>query len=104
VLRLLEAPAEVVLDAGATAELTVTMGTDAHADLALEAHLVSPWGTWGWLGPAARGAVLPAEGAVQLTFDVAPPRWTEPGAWWALIRVGAAGELLYTPAVRVVVR
>jgi hypothetical protein len=48
--------------------------------------------------------VLPAEGAVQLTFDVAPPRWTEPGEWWALIRVGAVGELLYTPAVRVVVR
>lgn len=104
VLRLLEAPADVVLDAGATAGLTVTVGTDAKADLALEAHLLSPWGTWEWLGPAARGAVLPAEGAVKLAFDVVPPPWTEPGEWWALIRVAAAGELLYTPAVRVVVR
>lgn len=104
VLRLLEAPADVVLDAGSAARLTVTVGTDVHADLALEAHLISPWGTWEWLGPAARGAVLPAGGTVQLTFDVAPPPWTEPGEWWALVRIGAAGELLYTPAVRVVVR
>ena len=41
---------------------------------------------------------------VRLEFDVAPPASTVPGEWWALVRVAAAGELLYTPAVRVVVR
>ena len=25
-------------------------------DLAVEAHLISPWGTWEWIGPAAHGA------------------------------------------------
>jgi cyclohexanecarboxylate-CoA ligase len=46
----------------------VTVGTDARADLALEAHLISPWGTWEWIGPASCGAVLPAgqEGQLQV--------------------------------------
>ena len=103
VLRLISGPDEVVLRPGRTATLRVTVGTDARADLAVEAHLISPWGTWEWIGPAATGAVLPAQGQAELTFDVTPPPWTEPGLWWALIRVAAAGELLYTPAVRVVV-
>ena len=89
---------------GGSARLTVTVGTDAHADLTLEAHVISPWGTWEWIGPAARGAVLPARGSVELSFDVAPPTWVEPGEWWALIRVGCAGRLVYSPAAKVTVR
>ena len=84
--------------------MTVTIGTHARADLALEAHLISPWGTWEWIGPAALGAVLPARGTVELDFDVAPPPWVEPGQWWALIRVACAGQLVYSPAVKVTVR
>ena len=53
---------------------------------------------------AAVGAVLPASGQTRLTFDVTPPASTGPGQWWALVRVAAAGELLYSPAVRVTVR
>ncbi len=56
------------------------------------------------MGPAARGAVLPAGGEVEVSFDVAPPPWTVPGRWWALIRIGCAGRLLYSPAVAVRVR
>ena len=89
---------------GEPARLTVTVGSDARADLALEAHLISPWGTWEWIGPAACGAVLPARGTVELGFDVAPPAWLEPGQWWALVRVGCAGRLVYSPAVKVTVR
>ena len=55
-------PADIALAAGDTARLTVTVGTHAGAELALEAHLISPWGTWEWIGPAALGAVLPARG------------------------------------------
>jgi hypothetical protein len=82
----------------------VTVGTDAYADLAVEAHLISPWGTWEWMGPNIIGADLRARGTVELEFDVAPPAWVDPGEWWALIRVACAGELLYSPAVKVVVR
>lgn len=103
-LRLVSEPAEVVVDRGGRARLTAVVGTDARADLALEAHLISPWGTWGWMGPAAQGAVLPAGSTVQVGFDVAPPPWVTPGRWWALIRIGGAGRLLYTPAVAVTVR
>ena len=100
---LADGPADVELAAGETARLTVTVGTHARADLALEAHLISPWGTWEWIGPAALGAVLPARGTVELGFDVTPPAWLEPGQWWALVRVGCAGRLVYSPAVKVTV-
>jgi alpha-mannosidase len=103
-LRLVSGPEPVDVNPGDRARLAVTVGTDAHADLAVEAHLISPWGTWEWLGPAAVGVELPARGTVELGFDVAPPVWAEPGEWWALIRVAAAGRLVYSPAVGVCVR
>ncbi len=95
---------EVEVIAGRSARLSVTVGTDAHADLAVEAHLISPWGTWEWVGPAAVGAVVPARGRIELGFDVTPPVWVRPGTWWALVRVAAAGTLVYSPAVRMAVR
>ena len=100
---LVDGPADVTLRAGDTARLTVTVGTHACADLALEAHLISPWGTWEWIGPPALGAVLPAHGTVKLGFAVTPPAWLQPGQWWALVRVGSAGRLVYSPAVKVTV-
>ncbi|BBY80056.1 alpha-mannosidase [Mycolicibacterium pulveris] len=103
-LRWVTEPSPVEVAAGEKARLSATVGTDAHADIAVEAHLISPWGTWEWLGPAAFGAELVAGGTAELGFDVAPPAWIEPGEWWALIRVGGAGSLLYSPAVKVVVR
>jgi len=100
---LVDGPAEITLTAGETGRLVVTIGTHARADLALEAHLISPWGTWEWMGPAALGAELPARGKVELGFDVTPPAWLEPGQWWALVRVGCAGTLVYSPTVKVTV-
>jgi alpha-mannosidase len=101
---LTDGPADVEVAAGGSARLAVAVGTEACADLALEAHLISPWGTWEWIGPAAQGAVLPARGGVELGFDVAPPTWVESGEWWALVRVGCAGQLVYSPAAKVTVR
>ncbi|MGB8501346.1 NEW3 domain-containing protein [Mycobacterium sp.] len=104
VLRLIREPEPVDVTSGGSARLAVTVGTDARADLAVEAHLISPWGTWEWIGPAAVGATLPAGGSVELGFDVSPPAWVEPGEWWTLVRVGCAGRLVYSPAVKVTVR
>ena len=103
-VRLAAEPADIVVSRGCSTRLSLTVASGAAADLALEAHLISPWGTWEWMGPAARGAVLPAGGEVEVGFDVAPPPWTVPGTWWALIRIGCAGRLLYSPAVAVRVR
>ena len=102
-VRLSGEPEDVVVARGRSARLSATVATDARADLALEAHLISPWGTWEWIGPASCGAVLPARSAVEVSFDVAPPPWVTPGTWWALIRIGCAGRLLYSPAVSVTV-
>ena len=102
-LYLIDGPAQVALAAGETATLSVTVGTIAGADLAAEAHLISPWGTWEWIGPAAQGAVLPARGTAEFTFEVSPPAWQDPGQWWALVRIACAGRLVYSPAVRVTV-
>lgn len=104
ILKLLTEPQPVDVAAGDTARLRMTVGTDARTDLTAEAHLISPWGTWEWMGPAAAGVDLPAGGSTEIVFDVAPPPWVAPGEWWALIRVGCAGRLLYSPAVKVVVR
>ncbi|KUI09540.1 alpha-mannosidase [Mycolicibacterium acapulense] len=103
-LRLVAGPEPVDVAAGEAARIGVRVGTDACADVAVEAHLISPWGTWEWLGPAVSGVELAARGTTEISFDVAPPEWVEPGEWWALIRLAAAGQLIYSPAVKVTVR
>lgn len=103
-VRLVTEPSDIVVAAGERARLAVTVGSAAHTELSLEAHLISPWGTWEWIGPAACGAVVGARSEVEVAFDIAPPPWTKRGRWWALIRIGCAGRLLYTPAVAVTVR
>jgi alpha-mannosidase len=103
-LRFVADPQPVDVKAGERAVLTVNVATDAYADIAVEAHLISPWGTWEWIGPGVTGVDLAARGTAELTFDIAPPAWVEPGRWWALIRVAGAGQLLYSPAVEVTVR
>ena len=97
-------PEHVEVAAGEADRLAVTVGTAAGASLAVEAHLISPWGTWEWIGPAAQGAVLSPGENVEIGFDVTPPPWVQPGEWWALVRLGCAGRLVYSPAVKVTVR
>ncbi|MCP2261922.1 Glycosyl hydrolases family 38 C-terminal domain-containing protein [Streptoalloteichus tenebrarius] len=100
-LRLVGGPEPVRVAAGGRGRLAVVVGTDAHAPIAVEARLVSPWGTWEATPTAALGVEVPARGEVEIAFDVAPPRWADPGTWWALVKVAGAGRLLYSPAVPV---
>ena len=57
-LRLVTDPDDVVVNRGQSGRIAVTVGTDARADLALEAHLISQWGTCEWIGPPARVPAL----------------------------------------------
>ena len=77
VLRLVSEPEPVDVAAGETARLAVTVGTDAHADLAVEAHLISPWGTWEWMGPAAVGRRVagPRHGRNSASTSRRRPGW-----------------------------
>jgi len=104
VVALAGEPEDVIVDRGGTARLRAIVSSGACGDLALEAHLISPWGTWEWIGPASVGEVLPALSRAAVEFDISPPRGLTPGNWWALIRIGCAGRLLYTRAVAVTVR
>lgn len=99
VIRLSADPSPVRLSRGENGRLAVRVTSAAHAEIALEASVVSPWGTWEFVGPRAVGAMLPALGEVELAFDVTVPTWAAPGHWWALVRVAGAGRLLYSPAV-----
>ncbi|GGM57908.1 alpha-mannosidase [Longimycelium tulufanense] len=101
VLKLVQEPEAVRVRRGGQGQLRVVVGTDAHAPLALTAQLISPWGTWEALPVAVRGVELPARGHAEVTFPVWPPPWAEPGRWWALVKLSAAGALRYSPAVPV---
>ena len=98
-LRLSADPEPVRLAPGEQGQLTLRVVSGASAPLAIEAALVSPWGTWEFAGPRSLGVELPALGEVELAFDVTPPPWAPAGRWWALVRVAGAGRLLYSPAV-----
>jgi alpha-mannosidase len=98
-IRLSADPEPVRLARGESGRLAVRVASEAGAPVALEASVVSPWGTWDLVGPRAVGAELPAHGEVELAFDVHVPEWAAPGSWWALVRVAGAGRLLYSPAV-----
>jgi alpha-mannosidase len=98
-IRLVGEPSPVRVRAGARARLAVRVASAAAAPLALEASVISPWGTWSSVGPRIVGRTLPTLGEVELGFDVAPPPGTPAGRWWALVRVTGGGRLLYSPAV-----
>jgi alpha-mannosidase len=98
-IRLSADPEPVRLARGQRGRLAVRVASSASAPVALEAAVVSPWGTWELVGPRTVGAELPAKGEVELVFDVCVPPWVAPGSWWALVRVAGAGRVLYSPAV-----
>ncbi|HWM03889.1 MAG TPA: NEW3 domain-containing protein [Actinophytocola sp.] len=98
-IRLVGEPSPVRLTPGSSGRVAVRVASGAESAIAVEASLVSPWGTWELVGPRAVGAELPGRGEVELGFDVVVPPWAPAGTWWALIRVAGAGRLLYSPAV-----
>jgi alpha-mannosidase len=98
-LRFVTEPAPVSLHSGQSGRLSTRIASSAQAPIAVEASLISPWGTWELAGPRATGTEIPAGGEVDISFDLKPPPWTPPGRWWALIKIAGAGTMLYSPAV-----
>lgn len=98
-LRIVRDPQPVRVTPGERATLAVRVASAARTPIAVEAALISPWGTWDLAGPRGVGAEIPALGERDLGFTISPPPWTPPGRWWALIKVAGAGRLLYSPAV-----
>jgi hypothetical protein len=97
-------PAPVLVRPGERAVIRVRVVNTAHAPVAVEGQLLTPWGTWDLAPHWAVGAELPARGHGDLEFPVDVPPWTEPGQWWALVKVVGAGQVHYSPAVSLRVR
>jgi alpha-mannosidase len=98
-LRFVTELAPVSVQPGQTARLHTRIASGAHASIAIEASLISPWGTWELAGPRATGTEIAPHGELDVAFDITPPPWTPPGRWWALIKIAGAGTMLYSPAV-----
>ncbi|EUA19067.1 putative alpha-mannosidase [Mycobacterium xenopi 3993] len=93
---LVDGPTDVELAAGACARLSVVVGTDAHAPLAIEAHLISPWapGTGSPRQPAARSCPPAARSAsVSTSRHRRGPR----PANGALVRLGVPASCCTHP-------
>jgi alpha-mannosidase len=67
-------------------------------------QLISPWHTWQLVDDWDTGVrVAPGE-SEQVSFPVRVPAGADTGAWWALVKVAAAGSIHYTAPVEIVVR
>ena len=64
-----------------------------------ESQLLTPYGTWeatpGWAAHAA----VPGPATVEVPLEIVVPRTATPGRYWALARVMAVGEIVYTEAI-----
>jgi hypothetical protein len=92
-------PEPVSLRPGERTEVRVAVASALWAPIAVEARLVSPWGTWDFVRPWVAGGELPARGRAEFTFSVAVPRWATTGRWWLRAKVAGAGLVRRSPVV-----
>lgn len=99
-------PSAVTVAPGATTTVTVRLHNPGAGPLRGEIQLLTPFGTWGDTGdelnvqPWIQPYDLPAatSGTVEFTVRAAPT--ARPGGqWWALARVTALGEVVYTSSI-----
>jgi alpha-mannosidase len=97
-----------VLEPGASAVLELAVSSDAASEVRGEAQLISPFGTWGTDGvritPWTRGFAVSPGAPTVLRYTVTAPPDARPGAqWWAMVRLGWFGRVLYTPTVPITI-
>ncbi|MGH3322653.1 MAG: glycoside hydrolase family 38 C-terminal domain-containing protein, partial [Streptosporangiaceae bacterium] len=68
-----------------------------------EAQLISPFGSWELLRPWTQGFAVEGGRETTVAYDIRVPPGTRPMATWVLVKVMAAGRVLYSPSVPVVV-
>ncbi|WP_203656464.1 NEW3 domain-containing protein [Actinocatenispora rupis] len=105
-------------DSGVTLELTSTGATvepggtttveavlhnanRTDADVAVWA--LSPYETWGMVGPRVQGVTVPAGGSAPVTVTVTAPLDAAPRTAWVLLKAASAGAVRYSPAVPLIV-
>ncbi|WP_116112429.1 glycoside hydrolase family 38 C-terminal domain-containing protein [Austwickia chelonae] len=94
---------QVVLRAGTRTSIEVTVRNDLRTAICGEAIPVSPWGTWGIVGPTVQALEVEAGQSQTIRFDVQADTDVRPGNWWVLVKLVWAGRIQYTRAVPLIV-
>jgi alpha-mannosidase len=92
------------LSPGEVGSVDVRIGSTARSPISAQVQLISPWHTWDLLPHWDTGAAIaPGEEAV-VSVPVQVPIGAEPGTWWVLVKVAAAGALHYSEPIALEVR
>jgi hypothetical protein len=92
------------LPPGSSGELAIQLTSGLASEMRGEAQLVSPFGTWAFLGPWTQGFSIQPGGSRRLRFPAVIPAGVRPGTrWWALVKVTYFGRVRYSGAVPVTV-
>ncbi|MBV6698026.1 glycoside hydrolase [Kitasatospora aureofaciens] len=84
---------------GGRTTLGLTLTNHTRGEIRGELQLVSPWGTWDAIGAPVRGFTAPAGSSSTVDFEITAPEDTDPGAYWALVKVMWFGRCQYAPTV-----
>ncbi|MGH3655548.1 MAG: glycoside hydrolase family 38 C-terminal domain-containing protein, partial [Micromonosporaceae bacterium] len=93
----------VTVAPGGRGTVTVTVASQAADRIDGEAMPVSPWGTWGFVGPYAQGFSVEPGATTKVSFPIEVPVDAEPGHWWVMIKLMWYGRVQYAPAIPLVV-
>ncbi|GAB76968.1 Alpha-mannosidase [Austwickia chelonae] len=94
---------EVVLRPGDSRSVEVVLRNDLRSAVHGEAVPVSPWGTWGLVGPAAQPFTVDPGATTTVRFDVDTDAHSRSGNWWMTVKLMWAGRVQYTRVLPVVV-
>ncbi len=94
---------EVVLRPGGRSALGVVLTNQTRDEIRGELRLVSPWETWPAVPHPVRDFAVDAGAEAEVEFPVGIPAATDPGVWWAIVKVMWFGRCQYSPQVRLVV-
>jgi hypothetical protein len=103
-LEIVSVSSDVTAAPGERARLVVGLANRTRGRIDGEAMPVSPWGTWGFVGPYATGFGIEAGAEGSVEFEVEVPIDAEPGHWWVMVKLMWFGRVQYGDAVPVVVR
>ncbi|SDS37164.1 glycoside hydrolase family 38 N-terminal domain-containing protein [Actinoplanes derwentensis] len=104
-------PSALAVAPGDSDVLKLTLQNPGKGPLRGEVQLLSPFGTWGDIGdelsvqPWIQGYDLPPGASTTVEFTVrAAPTARPDSAWWALARVTALGEVVYTDSIPLTIK
>jgi alpha-mannosidase len=91
----------ITVAAGQRASIRLSLRNCVASEIRGEAQVISPYDTWGFVGPWSQGFAVAAGEEAVVDFSVAPPPGMPSGSWWALVKVMYFGRLIYSESIPV---